>query len=77
MIPDTYTTDPPSMTYNCLLELADRLAVAMAGHERGAQLFEFFGEAYHQALPIPLGDVEGARLRMEAQLVEAERLGER
>jgi hypothetical protein len=48
--------------------MADRLAVAMAGHERAAELHEFFEAAYHAKLK---------EMEMEAQLVEAERLGEK
>jgi hypothetical protein len=59
---------PAMLDFNALAEMADRLAVAMAGHERGPELFALFGEAYH---------VEGKRIEMEAALVEAERLGEK
>lgn len=65
-IPDADPT-PAMLDYNALAEMSDRLAVAIAGHERGPELHEFFEEAYRS---------ERRRLEMEAQLVEAERLGE-
>ena len=58
---------PTDLTFNALASLSDHLAVAMAGHERGPELFALFGEAYHVKLK---------ELEMEAALVEAERLGE-
>lgn len=54
---------PAQLTFNALASLSDHLAVAMAGHERGPELFRQFQEAYH---------VEQKRLEMEAQLVEAD-----
>ena len=59
--------NPAALTYNGLAEMADRLACAIAGHERAAELFALFGETFH---------VEQKRLEMEAQLMEAERLGQ-
>lgn len=67
MTPETLRCNAPLVTFTGLLEMADRLAVAMAGHERAAELFAAFGVSFH---------VEQKRLEMEAAYVEAERSGE-
>lgn len=58
---------PAELDYNALASLSDRLAVAIAGHERAAELFRQFQEAYH---------VEQKRLEMEAAYQQAESVGD-